>query len=83
MITLSPAELIALTKRERPKAQARVLGRLGIPFTPHPDGTLLVSRSSAEAVLGGRAANDEAPPLVNVDAIRRWPHGKAARVAGS
>lgn len=83
-LTLSAVELVALTKRERPKAQARVLERLGVPFVPHPDGTLLVSRASAEAILGGRAANDdEAPPAVNVDAIKGWGHGKAARAARS
>lgn len=82
-IVLSPTELAAMTKRERPKAQARVLRGLGVPFAAHPDGTLLVSRASAEAVLGGRAANDETPPVANVDAIRGWGNGKAARAARS
>ena len=82
-IVLTPAEIAALTKRARPKAQARILRSLGVPFAAHPDGTLLVSRASAEAVLNGHAANDETPPVVNIDGIRGWGNGKAARAARS
>lgn len=81
---LTAAELRDLTKRERPKAQARILTKLGVPFAAHPDGTLLVSRASAERALGGVvAANDEAPPVVNLDAIRGWGNGKATRATRS
>lgn len=84
MLTLSPEELVDLTKRGRPKAQARMLQRLGVPFATHPDGSLLVSRASAEAVLSGRVANDdEIPPTVNLDAIRSWGNGKAAHASRS
>ena len=80
-VLLTPDELVAITLRERPSAQARVLRRLGVPFLSHPDGSLLVSRASVEAVLGGKAANDDAPPVVNVDLIRGWGRGKVARAA--
>ena len=80
-VILTDEELYAITKRGRPKVQARILKQLGIPFTIHPvDGVLLVARDAARSVLSGQeAANDAAPPAVNVDAIRRrGKHGKAA-----
>lgn len=43
-LLLTPDELVELTDRERPKAQARVLQALGIPYQPRPDGTLIVYR---------------------------------------
>lgn len=53
-ITLEARELAALTRRDRPAAQARVLDALGIPFLLHPtDRVLLVSRTAVEAALGG------------------------------
>ena len=39
---LTETELAALTKRQRPSAQARVLVHLGVPFLTRPDGTLVV-----------------------------------------
>lgn len=71
-LTLSAAELVEFTHRDRPSAQARVLRAMGIPFKPHPvDGTLLVDRATARAWMGANvvAAND-APPTVNVEGIR-------------
>ena len=51
---LSPSDLVALTRRDRPTAQSRILRLLGIPFSQHPiDGTLLVSRAAVERALGG------------------------------
>lgn len=41
---LTPDELVALTRKQRPSAQARVLTALGIPFDPRPDGSLIVER---------------------------------------
>ena len=59
---LTEQEIRSLTPRERPAAQARVLGPLGIPFRKHPvDGVLLVPRASAVTALGGEVALDEAP----------------------
>lgn len=58
---LSDADLVLLTHRARPSAQARVLRKMGIPFKVHPiDGGLQVARSAAEAYLGtdDAAAND-------------------------
>jgi hypothetical protein len=43
-ITVLPSELKALTDRERPSAQARVLAGLGIPHRRRPDGSLIVLR---------------------------------------
>lgn len=43
-ITVSPTDLAALTGKERPSAQARVLARLGIPHRRRPDGSLIVLR---------------------------------------
>ncbi|MFN7817811.1 MAG: DUF4224 domain-containing protein [Burkholderiales bacterium] len=41
-VFLTESELRSLTKRQRPKAQARVLAHLGIPYKPRPDGSLVV-----------------------------------------
>lgn len=49
---LTPADLSALTQRERPSAQARVLDALGVPYATRPDGTLIVSRSVVMRLLG-------------------------------
>lgn len=54
MIVLSPEELIELTKKERPSAQARVLEHLGIPLRARPDGTLVVLRVHVEATQDSR-----------------------------
>ena len=52
-MTLTQDEIAALTRRNRPTAQARVLRLLGVPFRAHPtDGVLLVSRAAAEKALG-------------------------------
>jgi hypothetical protein len=43
------AELVALTRRNRPGARAHVLRQLGVPFRAHrTDGVLLVLRSAEE-----------------------------------
>lgn len=74
---LSDTELRAVTKRDRPSAQARVLRLLGIPFKFHPtDGGLVVSTAAAEAVLSGKE-----PPVdlfsVNTEKLRS--RGKTSR----
>lgn len=78
-LTLTAAELAELTKRERPAAQARILRALGIPFRAHPDGSLLVLRSAAEAALGTELPAGKMPAgkpeyEVDVEGIRQ--HGK-------
>jgi hypothetical protein len=72
---LTQDELAALTRRDRPTAQARVLRLLGVPFRPHPtDGILLVSRAAAEKALGLEIENAVAHGFeVNVEGIRQ--HG--------
>lgn len=75
---LTPAELVFITKRERPKAQAKVLDALGVPYRPRPDGSLVVSKAAAEAALGGPIGQVDDEPdeyAVDVEALRR--HGKA------
>lgn len=41
---LTDKELVELTGKVRPKAQARVLDFMNIPYKPRPDGTLVVLR---------------------------------------
>ncbi len=79
-MVLSASELVQLTRRERPTAQARVLRCLGIPFKIHPsDGVLLVAKDAAAAALAGAAAHEAAPQFeVNVQAIR-LVHGKTSQ----
>ena len=71
---LTSDEIAALTRRDRPTAQARVLRLLGIPFAVHPvDATVIVSRVAAEAVLGAPVGNVTPNPEVfevNVKALR-------------
>jgi hypothetical protein len=54
-VWLSDDELVEATRRARPSAQARVLGRMGVPFQKRADGSLLVSRSAIETALCGSA----------------------------
>ena len=54
-MTLTPAELIALTGKTRSDAQRRALDFMGIPYRERPDHSLAVLRSAAEAALGGSA----------------------------
>jgi len=80
-LLLTAEEIVAITRRERPSAQARVLRRLAIPFRTHPcDGMLLVSRAVAQKALGGDelVAVDDVGEVfeVNFDAMRR--HGAQA-----
>lgn len=74
IVTLSLSELVALTRRDRPSAQARILRLLGIPFATHPvDGTLIVSRAAAEKMLGAVADASESTAEayeVNLEAMR-------------
>lgn len=48
MIVLTEQELVELTNKVRPSAQARVLQALGIPSKPRPDGSLVVYRIHVE-----------------------------------
>jgi hypothetical protein len=52
---LTNDEIVELTEKTRHSAQRRVLEKLGIKFTPRPDGTLIVARAHRDAVLGLRA----------------------------
>lgn len=75
---LTQDEIAALTRRDRPTAQARVLRLLGVPFRAHPtDGVLLVSRVATEKALGvtvERAIAEEFE--VNVEGVR--DHGQTS-----
>lgn len=52
MIVLTEEELVELTQKERPSAQARVLDFMGIRYRPRPDGSLAVMRIHVETVEG-------------------------------
>lgn len=52
---LTDDELLSLTHRRRPSAQARALQAMGVPYRTRPDGTLLVGRIAAERALTGPA----------------------------
>lgn len=52
MIVLSEEELVDLTKKERPSAQARVLAFMDIRYRPRPDGSLAVLRIHVETIEG-------------------------------
>ena len=56
---LTPADLIALTGRERTNAQRRVLESLRVPYRVRPDNSLVVLARAAEVALGLSGA----PPL--------------------
>jgi len=51
-LTLSAAELLELTGRQRPSAQRVALQRLGLRYGVRPDGTLVLLRKHVEQVLG-------------------------------
>lgn len=80
-IILTSDQLIDLTRRKTPGAQARILRRLGIPYRAHPqDGVLLVPASAALSVLGADLeelrAREEDEYSVNTIGIQR--HGTKA-----
>ncbi len=52
---LSDDELLSLTHRRRPSAQARALKAMAVPYRLRPDGTLLVGRQAAERALSAPA----------------------------
>jgi hypothetical protein len=54
---LSDEELIDVTHRRKPSAQARALAHLGVPHRRRPDGTVLVSRAAVDAALQGPIVN--------------------------
>jgi hypothetical protein len=90
-LILTPQEVASVTRRDRPKAQARVLRALGIPFRVHPrDSVLIVSVAAVQAALGlqrgseidGDGDADTSGGFeVNVEGIRS--HGKTATVLHS
>lgn len=60
-LTLTEDELVTLTRRKQPCAQARVLAQLGVPFQRHPvDGHCVVWRHD---VARRTAQNDDNPHI--------------------
>jgi hypothetical protein len=51
---LEADELVALTRKRRPTAQARALRAMGVEHRTRADGSLVVSRAHVEALLGGQ-----------------------------
>lgn len=61
MLVLSQQELIELTGKVRPSAQARALDFMDIPHRPRPDGSLAVLRIHVETS-EGRPSGARLPP---------------------
>jgi hypothetical protein len=57
MLLLTPAELVELTARKMPSAQARALRSMGIEHKVRPDGSVAVLRRHVE-ILFGAAVTD-------------------------
>jgi hypothetical protein len=68
---LTAEEIAALTGKQRQSAQRRVLAALGVPYKVRPDGTIVVSRSAAEAALHAPAKDRPAPPRLRLSQTRR------------
>lgn len=62
---LSAQELVEVTARERPCAQARELEHLGIPYRRRRDGSLVVMRSHVEGESDGSIRRKPRLRLVN------------------
>ena len=73
---LSAAEVVTLTMRKRPSAQARVLDALKIPYRERPDGTLVVFRSA----FAGAEESEKPPPQLHLPP-RPMPNLAAGRPA--
>lgn len=56
---LTAAELVELTGKVRPGAQARALAQMGIPFLRRPNGAPVVTRTAVEGLLPARMAPAE------------------------
>lgn len=54
---LTPEEIAELTGRKVRKCQRSVLNHMGITHKVRPDGSLAVSRSHVENLLGGQVAH--------------------------
>lgn len=81
-LLLTDEEVVNLTKRHKPTLQARILGKMGIPFQPHPtDPVLLVARDAARAWLMGDDLPEDAPPTPNIAGLRerRRKHGTSQK----
>ncbi|VTU37169.1 DUF4224 domain-containing protein [Variovorax sp. PBL-E5] len=65
---LDDADLLHITRKRQPAAQARFLERMGVPYTRRGDGSLLVGRAAMEKAMGG----DQPPAAEPVDAGIRW-----------
>lgn len=60
-MNLSPDELVALTGKSKPSAQARELEHLGIPHKPRRDGSLVVLRVHVETGQTHELSGDRRP----------------------
>ena len=67
-LDLDDDELVHITGKKQPAAQARFLAAMRVPYTRRKDGTLLVGRAAMEmAMLGGQP-----PVAAPVDDGIRW-----------
>lgn len=66
---LTKHDLALLTKRTKYKAQCRVLERMGIRFTKHPEGAPIVTWEAVKNV--GRQAAPQPQPEPNFDVLTK------------
>jgi Domain of unknown function (DUF4224) len=62
-LTLTGAELVNLTHKQRPTAQVRSLRFMGIEHRLRPDGSVAVDRSHYESVMGGKSTMKPQRPV--------------------
>jgi hypothetical protein len=66
MLVLSPEELIEVTAKVKPIAQARELEAMGIPYRRRRNGSLCVARIHVEGAPAA-GANIQAEPELQLD----------------
>jgi hypothetical protein len=59
-LILSEEEIVAVTKKRRHSSQVLVLRMLGIHHKIRPDGTIIVSRTHFDDVMGPKASRRKA-----------------------
>jgi hypothetical protein len=64
-LCLSDDELLEVTRRRQPAAQARILALLGVPYKRRPDGSLVVSPVAVAAALANAPSHIPPPPAAN------------------
>ena len=66
---LNDEELQALTRRQKPTAQARALAAMGLEYRVRPDGTIAVLTSHVQEQMGGTPS---AAPTAQAEPDLSW-----------